>query len=201
MTQNKNFRCKSWLFTISVLVFNLITIQYSHAQSRFTATEVSVKVTGTSTMHDWEMQSDNAESEVQLSLNEEGQPEHMESVTLRLSKTSLKSERAGLDGRAHDAMKAEKHPEIVFITNGSGSLEKNGDGYIIATSGDLTIAGVTRQVSVKAYCVNGDESKLICTGSSELKMSDFNIDPPSMALGAFRTGDEITIQYRVAYTK
>jgi polyisoprenoid-binding protein YceI len=201
MMQIKNLQRKYWLFTLSVIVFTLISVQYSHAETSLRATEVSVRVTGTSTMHDWEMVSDKADSEVQFILNDQGQPERMESVVLRLSKTSLRSERAGLASRAHDAMKADKHPEIIFVTNGSGSVEKNGDSYNITTSGDLTIAGVTRQVSVEAICVNGDEDKLICTGSSELKMSDFNVDPPSMALGAFRTGDEITIEYRVAYTK
>ncbi len=184
-----------------ILLFCLISVFAATAQSGFRATDIRVTVSGTSTLHDWEMETNDAESQVQFKLNEEGHPEHMESVTLRLNKTTLKSDKSGLDRRAYEALNARRHPEIIFTTNGSSNLTKNGDKYNINTTGDLTIAGVTRKVNVDAVCVNGDDNLLICSGNSELKMSDFNIDPPVMFLGTLRTGDEIKIEYRIVYDR
>ncbi len=160
-----------------------------------------VLVKGTSTIHDWEMISENIVSEVRFKTNDDGKPEQLESVFLRLNKTTLKSDRSGLDRRAYEAMNATRHTEIIFRTNGSGRLEKNGGNYQIEAEGELTIAGNTRQVNVQATCINGDDNELVCSGSKKLKMTDFNINPPVMMLGALRTRDEVTISYRIVYTQ
>jgi hypothetical protein len=160
-----------------------------------------IMVSGTSTIHDWEMISENISSEAKFSTNDEGQPEKLESVSFRLTKTTLKSDKSGLDRRAYEAMNAKRHPEIIFRTNGSGMLVKNDDKILIDSRGELTIAGNTRQVNVSAICINGDDKKLVCTGEQKLKMTDFNIDPPVMMLGALRTSDEITISYKIVYVQ
>lgn len=160
-----------------------------------------IMVSGTSTIHDWEMISENISSEAKFSTNDEGQPEKLESVSFRLTKTTLKSDKSGLDRRAYEAMNAKRHPEIIFRTNGSGRLVKNDDKILIDSRGELTIAGNTRQVNVSATCINGDDKKLVCTGEQKLKMTDFNIDPPVMMLGALRTSDEITISYKIVYVQ
>ena len=174
---------------------------YAQTQSFRPGPGSYVTVTGTSTLHDWEMKSETMTSEVVFSTNDSGSPESLESVMLRLSKKTLRSDKSGLERRAYDAMNANHHPEIVFLTNGSGSLQKRGDQYQVSSRGELTVAGVTRQVSVDAICINGDDERLVCSGSTRLKMSDFNIDPPVMMLGALRTGDEITINYNIVYVQ
>lgn len=159
-----------------------------------------VTVTGTSTLHDWEMKSDDIVSEVQFSTNEEGEPENLESLIFKLNKTTLKSDKSGLERRAYDALKAGRFPDITFEMNGNTSVQRNGDSYMIRSSGDLSVAGMTRQIRINATCVNGEEAKLVCTGSQQLKMSDFDIDPPVMMLGTLRTGDEVTINYNIVLT-
>jgi hypothetical protein len=188
------------LIFLNIIFIGIATFSHSAAQSRFTTEEISITVKGTSTLHDWEMESNKAESETVFSLNEKGQPEHLESVAFKLNKGTLKSDKSGLDRRAYEAMNAKRHPEIIFRTTGGGAVKQNGDNFNVTTSGDLTIAGVTRRVSVDATCINGDNDKLVCSGTSQLKMSDFNIDPPVMFLGTLRTGDEIKIEYRMVYT-
>jgi hypothetical protein len=168
--------------------------------SSYRASDAIITVTGTSTLHDWEMKSENASSEVTFIINEEGQPDDIESVIFRLRTNTLKSDKSGLDRRAYEAMNAGSHPEIIFRTNGNNNMEQKGDSYRINSSGELTVAGVTRKISVNATCVNGDDRKLVCSGSQMLKMSDFNIEPPVMMLGTLRTGDEITITYNIVYT-
>lgn len=160
-----------------------------------------ITVTGTSTLHDWEMVSENIRSVAVFNTNGEGSPESVESVTFRLAANTLKSDKSGLDKRAYDALDVKRHPEIIFSTNGSGNLQKSGEKFQVNSTGELTVAGVTRQVNVNAVCINGDDERLVCSGTTRLKMSDFQIDPPVMMLGALRTGDEVTIKYNIVYTK
>jgi hypothetical protein len=188
----------SRFFIMNLLIFSLFSVASYGAGTEVKKGEVSIKVTGTSTLHDWEMESSDAESEIRFRINEDGQPEGIESVEFRLEKTTLKSDKSGLDRRAYEALNARRHPEIIFRSNGTGNIEKDGNLYRTTATGDLTIGGVTRRVSVDATCINGDDG-LICSGSSQLKMSDFNIDPPVMFLGTLRTGDEITVEYRIVH--
>lgn len=189
------------LILINVAFINLVSIYETNAQSRFKTSDVTITIKGTSTLHDWEMESETADSELLFNNNEEGQPDDIENITFRMKKKTLKSDKSGLDKRAYNALNADRHPEIVFSSNGNGDLQKNGTEYRVNSTGDLTVAGVTRQVSIDAICINGDDTRLICSGTSKLKMSDFDIDPPVMMLGTLRTGDEIVIDYRIVYTK
>lgn len=184
-----------------ILCYLLLLPESSAQQQTFRPSgESYVTVTGTSTLHDWEMMSGNVGGEAVFVKDESGSPQALESVMFRLEKTTLKSDKSGLDRRAYQAMNTNRHPEIIFRTNGSNSIRKTGDRYIVNTRGELTIAGVTRQISVNATCINGDDSRLVCSGSRSLKMSDFDIDPPVMMMGTLRAGDEITINYNIVYT-
>src|SRR5690554_7280057 len=65
-------------------------------------------------------------------------------------------------------------------------------------SSDLTLAGVTRQIQMD---VNVEETSegIRYTGSVPLKMSDFEIRPPTAMFGALRTGDEVTVGFDVVF--
>jgi polyisoprenoid-binding protein YceI len=200
ITKNYN---KTMLLTTLILLVSagISTAADRVSESGFKAARGVVTIVGTSTLHDWEMKSDAVESDAVFSINADGEPEQLESVIFRLKKTTLKSDRSGLDRRAYDALDAKRHPEIVFRTDNDARLQQSGENYHVETTGELTIAGVTRQIEVNTTCVNGDETRLICSGSQKLNMSDFDIDPPVLMLGTLRTGDEITINYEIVYTR
>lgn len=194
----KNIALKLIMVACSIFLIHNMQAQM---QTYRPADDSYVMVKGTSTIHNWEMISENIVSEARFKTDDEGQPEQIESVSFRLKKTTLQSDKSGLDRRAYNAMNASRHPDIIFRSNGSGRLVKNGDDYIVNTKGELTIAGYTRQINVQATCINGDDKKMVCSGSQKLKMTDFNIDPPVMMLGALRTADEVTISYSIVYTQ
>jgi polyisoprenoid-binding protein YceI len=66
---------------------------------------------------------------------------------------------------------------------------------IINATGNLTIAGVSRVITLKtSYVVNADES-ITCKGTETVKMSNHNIKAPSFMMGALKTGDAVTIDF------
>lgn len=188
------------MILIACCVFLLHALQ-AQVKTYTPADDSYVVVKGTSTIHDWEMKSENIMSEVRFKTNDDGQPEQLESVTFRLKTSTLQSDKSGLNRRAYEAMNANQYPDIIFHSNGNGGLEKEGDNYKIRSGGELTIAGNTHQINLKTTCINGDDKKLICSGSHNLKMTDFNIDPPVMMFGALRTDDEVTISYSIVYVQ
>lgn len=186
---------------VFILGIFLINDLQSQTQTFRPADNSFIKVTGTSTLHDWELISEDINSELRFETGDNGQPEKLESVSFTLNKKTLRSDKSGLDRRAYEALDASRYPEIVFRTNGSGRLEKDGDTYRINSTGELSVAGVSRKITVQTTCINGDDNRLQCSGSQKLNMSDFNIDPPVMMLGALRTGDEITVSYNIVFVQ
>ncbi len=184
---------------LTVLALNY-SVSFVSAQSRLVVQPGStVTVKGTSNVHDWEMTSTSPSSSAEFKLLPNGKPETLQALNFRLKKNTLKSDKDGLDRRALEALEASKNPEISFVTATPAQVKQNGEKMLIETQGRLNIAGVTKLVNVVAECTNGSDNTLVCTGETKLKMTDFNITPPTMMLGALRTGNDVTISYTIIY--
>lgn len=173
---------------------------YVFPQSRLVLQPGStVTVSGTSNVHDWKMTSTSALSVAEFKILPNGTPESIQSLSFKLQKKSLKSDKSGLDKRALEALKASQNPEISFQTTSSAEFRQNGEKLIVSSQGRLSIAGVTKVVDITAECTNGSGNTFVCTGEKKMKMTDFNVTPPTMMLGALKTADEITISYSIIY--
>jgi len=67
------------------------------------------------------------------------------------------------------------------------------------TSGNLTIAGVTREVEMDVYCIVNNDATITCSGSEKLNVTDYNVKPPSFMFGAMTTGDADALDFNVVY--
>lgn len=184
---------------IILTVSGMIPDAFSQSVEYTSTGDSYVTVKGTSSLHDWELHSETLMSEAVFTTGDEGDLESLESVVFILETTTLESERSRLQRMAHEELDAENHPEITFRSNGDGTVEANGEEYQVTAIGDLSISGVTRQVSVEATCIAGDE-ELVCAGTKDLNMTDFDVDPPTLMLGTIRTHDEVTVEFRMVYT-
>jgi hypothetical protein len=50
-------------------------------------------------------------------------------------------------------------------------------------------------------CVVNKNKTITCTGSDKLKMSDYQVKPPSFMLGAMKTGDAISLDFTMVFKK
>ena len=46
-----------------------------------------------------------------------------------------------------------------------------------------------------------EDSTITCTGTYNLTMTDYGVEPPSFMFGAMKTGDALTFEYNVVYKK
>lgn len=158
----------------------------------------SIKVLGTSNVHDWVMTSSTMESQGEFKLSD-NQLHGLSAFTFSVNAKSLKSEHESMDNRTYKTMKADQYPKVTYKLFSAAVTPAGKNKYSIKATGDLTIAGVSQTIVMTiAATVNADNT-ITCTGSQNLKLTDYKIDPPSFMLGAMKVKDDLTIQFNLTY--
>lgn len=154
-------------------------------------------ITGTSTMHDWEMKTTQARGQGNVVIVDQKITE-VSDLSVTIQAKSLESGKSAMTSNALKALKAEQHPTLTYRLTEITSSWPGGKGVILNTKGTINIAGVTKNITmpVEAYLQNG---KAHFSGKANIKMSDHNMEPPSFMMGTVRTGDEVSIQFNVHF--
>lgn len=164
--------------TLKVLALTIGLLSGVVSAQNITGKSATVTVNGTSPMHDWAMTSNSATFSGTVSGNT------ITNVKFLMAAKNLKSTKGKMmDNKAYNALKSDKNPNISFTAT-SLNVGKS------TVSGKLTIAGVTKTVSLPVNVVKNGKSYNI-SAKEEMKMSDFGIETPGF-LGV-RTGDAITV--------
>lgn len=176
---------------LSVLLMFSVTLFAANTDS---TAKVKMEVQGTSTLHDWTMTSEKATVEADLTSTDGTFT--LNSLTGTVPVESLKSGKDGMDENAWEALKSEDHPNITYTL--TQPLEFKA-GESVKAQMDVTIAGNTQTLEVEGT-VNSDNSGVLIEGAHKMKMSDFDIEPPSFMFGSISTGDKVTIDYQLNLT-
>ncbi|MCS7024284.1 MAG: YceI family protein [Bryobacteraceae bacterium] len=96
---------------------------------------------------------------------------------------------------AYDKMlQANQHPQMRFVS--TKVTPQGANRYLV--EGALTIRGVSKPVTIDALL---DPDKLVISGKSVFRMTSYGMKPPSAALGAIGTKDEMTATFKVTAVK
>lgn len=180
--------------TILLLVASSLFMVAQGQSIKVVPTESKISVAGTSTIHDWEMSTSAISGSANLAI--EGDQVEITGTKITLKAADLKSDNSGLNDKAHEALKAKKHPGITFSQTDKVTVKTNGSTFSGTVRGNLTIAGETKAVSIP-ISGNTTQNKLKVNGKTTLKMTLFGMEPPRAMLGTIRAGDEITVQFEV----
>lgn len=159
---------------------------------RFTGKPI-LTVIGGSTIHDWEMTSTQSQGKAEMFV--EGTAlKDVKSATVTMKAESLKSGKDKMNELAYDALKSKKHPEIKFTLTSF----KNLDGKKGKATGNLTIAGTTKAVTFNVMTTK--QGDVLCMeGDTAIKMSDFNMTPPTAMLGTIKTTNDLKLVFKVNF--
>jgi polyisoprenoid-binding protein YceI len=166
----------------------------------------SVKIDGTSTIHDWTVETKLIGGKMELEPSFNLDPaqtaptavKELPRVDVIVPVRSLKSGKADMDAVMYTALKMEQHPSITFkLTDMLPRAGAPGAPLAFTTKGDLTVAGVTKSVFMQVSMDRVDQNRVKVTGTTAVKMSDFGVAvrPPKLALGLISVGDDVKITF------
>ena len=180
-----------WALLLAIL---LIVGVETVAQNAYTLIiNQEFKVSGTSTLHDWDMVSDDATGEGQITI-ENQKITRINSLVVTLPTKSLKSGKGSMDDNAYEALVAKKYPEIQFELI---EIETITDQSLRA-KGNLIIVGTKSLVSLQVdYVITGNTVQF--SGSFPITFTQFNIEPPKALLGTIKTGDKLQISFETTF--
>jgi polyisoprenoid-binding protein YceI len=199
---NNYFKRICLLLTVSLFGVSYVIL----AQSNYKITDsrdISMKLSGTSTLHDWVMNAQTFTGEAQFVFEKSNtsQLKVIKSLSFNLIVKDLKSGEKGLDKNAYKALKTDQYKDIQYTLTGAVIIPEKSGRYLIKTEGMLTIAGITKEVKMDVYAIVNADGSVTCKGSNKLLMTDYKVKPPKFMLGAMKTGDAITLNYTLVYKK
>jgi RNA polymerase sigma factor (sigma-70 family) len=105
-----------------------------------------------------------------------------------------------MDRDLHERLRAQENPKIWFdlteLTLKESARDKE-HPYLFEAKGLLVVAGITNQVALPLNVLPSKGHRLKVSGSLNLRMSDFEIDPPTMSLsqGMIKVADEVQLSF------
>ena len=184
-------------FKLIVLLLLLQVPAWASSPAVYRVKSYDILIEGTSNIQSWTAEVEKVSGSFSFTL-ENRRITDIHDVNLKIDASSIKgSEGRRMDSKIYEALDTSSHPTISFVLRDVISLAENPGTFRISTRGVLTIAGVSRVVNldtVGRVLPNGD---LEFTGSQTINMSDHRISPPTALLGTLKTGDEVTLNYKI----
>jgi polyisoprenoid-binding protein YceI len=200
----------------AALAFWLAPIVHAEAQTRYNTQPRgnSIRVDGTSTAHDWEMEGGfiGGYIEVGAGVNldkTQAAPAGLQGdkipakahVIIPVSTIHSKAEHMPgvMDDLMQKSMKAGDFPRIEFTLTEMTFKGPHAAGkpFDADAAGELVIAGVTNKVILPINLETLDEGKIKVSGTAPVKMTAYGISPPApvLAIGTLRCGDDVKILF------
>jgi hypothetical protein len=159
----------------------------------------SLTISGTSNLHEWSMKANNLECSGNFISGSQG-ISAIKDLAFSCKVKDIKSGNSIMDSKTYNALKESKNPVITYKLLSVEQLHNSNNSFNGIAKGELTIAGVKKIVQVP-FSGNVLSNQIRVQGSINLKMSDFNVDKPTFMFGAFKTGDDVKIDYLMEFKK
>ena len=126
----------------------------------------------------------------------------VERIAIDVPVQAIKCGLVPMERRLYRTLNANVHPAIEFRLTGftSGSVLTMRRELAVAVSGQLTVAGATREISFYVRVSHDDSSSLRFRGHTAIVMSDFGIEPPTEFFGLLRAHDLLEVIFDLTTT-
>jgi len=191
----------------SLVLFSVLAVSIAPNKSRgqtqtFAVVDdsVSVVVTGESTLHDWSAIASSISTYADELVFTLAEGEALGAFSFKVEVASMDGGRgASMNDKIYAALKSSSFPSITYVQSKPAVLKMSGaTSFMLVSEGILTIAGKSIDTSVN---VDGilEDGLLKLSASKSLKMTDFEIDPPSAMFGQIQTKDDISVDIQFIY--
>ncbi len=202
--------------SLAALAVCLAPIFHAGAQTRYSTqpTGTSIRIDGTSTAHDWEMEGTVIGGYVEFGAGvtldkAQAAPSGLQgdkipakaSVMIPVSSIHAKVDHLPevMDGLMQKALFAADYPRIEFKLKEMTFKGPHAAGkpFDLTVAGDLAFSGKTNKVSFPVTLEPLDGGKIKISGAAPLKMTAFGVTPPApnFGLGLMKCGDDVKILF------
>ena len=186
---------KSSLTLIVLLTILLINVNvYSQSYSLDNTTS-QITVSGTSSLHDWDVISNNFNGTTLFNIT----TNQIENLVVDIASESLKSGKSIMDKKTYKALNSDDFKSITFkmieVKSNSKINEVTDEVKIM---GELTICGFKKLIAIDIKVLKTNKGVNV-SGTYDMKMTDFKIEPPTALLGTIKTGDETSIHFNANF--
>lgn len=116
------------------------------------------------------------------------------SVGVRVPAGRLDCRNGKMNSHMLKALKATEHPEIAFDLT-SYELATVAEGVTVTLTGDLTLGGVKKTITMVANAAPAEGGVLKVTGVHDVLLSDYGLKAPSLMLGAMKVDDLVKVNF------
>src|SRR5262249_37064882 len=109
---------------------------------------------------------------------------------------ALRSGKPALDRNLLRALRAAEHPEIRFRLTHASVAATTGDTATASADGALRVAGQERAIRVEGRLVRS-RAGVWLDGRHELRMSEYEVKPPTMMMGTLKVHDPVVVHFRL----
>jgi polyisoprenoid-binding protein YceI len=120
----------------------------------------------------------------------------MRGLELGVPLAAMRSGKPALDRNMLRALRAAEFPEIRFRLTRSRVDDQPGDTVAVTADGVLSVAGHERDVTVAGRLVRSGAGVWL-EGTHALRMSEYDVKPPTMMLGTLRVHDPVVVHFRL----
>lgn len=171
-----------FLFSISVTMAQSLSLNTSSSK---------LLIDGDSNIHKWTITGTKFTGQTNLA------DAKITALNLKFPVDGLKSGKDGMDENTCKALKSKEHPNITFeLTEPSTTLTAT-DAEIVLT-GNLTISGFTKKISMKAKS-SLKNGVLSLKASVPIKMTEYKVVPPTAVFGTIKTYDNLLIKSELEF--
>jgi polyisoprenoid-binding protein YceI len=192
-------RKSSYTALVAALVLAPATVAWTTSANTLTLQpESKLWVTGTSNVRDFECAATALTIDVLsvpgavavIAAGEKG----VTSVAVRVPAAQLDCKNGKMNSHMQKALKSAESPEIAFDLT-SYELAAVATGVKVTLTGDLTLGGTKKPITIKADVSPADGDALKVTGTKDITLSEFGLKAPTLMMGTLKVSDVVQVHF------
>ena len=189
----------SYTALIAALLIAPATIAWTTAADTLTLQPASkLWVTGSSNVRDFECAATSLTVDVTsvpgavalVAAGEKG----VTSVAVRVPAAQLDCKNGKMNSHMLKALKASENPQIAFDLT-SYDLTTVAAGVNVSLTGNLTLGGVTKTITIDAKASPAEGGALKVTGAKDVTMSEYGLKAPTLMMGTLKVSDVVQVHF------
>ncbi|MDG5767537.1 YceI family protein [Balneolales bacterium ANBcel1] len=198
---NTSARYRFSLTGLLIIVTGLLSP--SMAQTFTVSDASSMTIFGSANVTDWEAEVTSITGHITVTIPEnadwsDAQASWFDEVDIRIPVGDIDADSRRMNRNMHDYLKEDDYPEITYrLVQAKELVVLDNPGFKLTVLGTVSAAGESVELEHDVVITPNQNGGFTVTGSQDLKMTDFGIDPPTAVLGSIRSRDEMTIEFEL----